>query len=147
VFPHKGKPASPEEIGRSLAVSYLVEGSVRQTGDRVRVTAELVDMRDGRVLWSVRLDEALADVFAMQDSITAQIVGALAVRVTQIEQRRVLTKPTENLEAYDFVLRARPALQSPSGQTMWRRARCSYAPSSSTRITRPPTQRSETPIT
>jgi adenylate cyclase len=114
VFPQKRKPASPKEIGRSLAVSYLVEGSVRQTGDRVRVTAELVDTRDGRVLWSARLDEALADVFAMQDSITAQIVGALAVRVTQIEQRRVLKKPTENLEAYDFVLRARPALQSPT---------------------------------
>jgi adenylate cyclase len=114
VFPHKRKPASPEEIGRSLAVSYLVEGSVRQTGDRVRVTTELVDTRDGRVLWSARLDEALADVFAMQDSITAQIVGALAVRVTQIEQRRALKKPTENLEAYDFVLRARPALQSPT---------------------------------
>ena len=66
------------------------------------------------MLWSARLDEALADVFAMQDSITAQIVGALAVRVTQIEQRRVLKKPTENLESYDFVLRARPALQSPT---------------------------------
>ena len=114
VFPYKRKPASPKEIGRSLVVSYLVEGSVRQTGDRVRVTAELVDARDGRVLWSARLDQALADVFAIQDSITAQIVGALAVRVTQIEQRRVLKKPTENLEAYDFVLRARPALQSPT---------------------------------
>ena len=114
VFPHKGKPSTPQEIGRHLAVAYLVEGSVRLTGDRVRVTVQLVDTRDGRVLWTVRLDEALADVFAMQDSITAQIVGALAVRVTQIEQRRVLKKPTENLEAYDFVLRARPALQSPT---------------------------------
>ena len=114
VFPHKGKPATPQEIGRHLAVAYLVEGSVRLTGDRVRVTAQLVDTRDGRVLWTVRLDEALADVFAMQDSITSQIVGALAVRVTQIEQRRVLKKPTENLEAYDLVLRARPALQSPT---------------------------------
>jgi adenylate cyclase len=114
VFPHKGKPATPQEIGHHLAVAYLVEGSAHLTGDRVRVTAQLVDTRDGRVLWTVRLDEALADVFAMQDSITAQIVGALAVRVTQIEQRRVLKKPTENLEAYDFVLRARPALQSPT---------------------------------
>ena len=114
VFPYKGKPATPQEIGRHLAVAYLVEGSVRLTGDRVRVTVQLVDTRDGRVLWTVRLDEALVDVFAMQDSITSQIVGALAVRVTQIEQRRVLKKPTENLEAYDFVLRARPALQSPT---------------------------------
>ncbi len=59
-------------------------------------------------------DEALADVFALQDKITTQIAGALAIRVTQIEQRRVFAKPTENLEAYDYVLRARPALQRPT---------------------------------
>jgi adenylate cyclase len=114
VFPYKGKPASPDTIRRSLAVSYLVEGSVRRSGDRVRVTAQLVDTRDGRVLWSARFDEALTDVFALQDTITRQIVGALAIRVTQLEQRRVLAKPTENLEAYDYVLRARPALLRPN---------------------------------
>ena len=114
VFPYKGKPASPEEIRRSLAASYLVEGSVRRSGERVRVTAQLVDTRDGRVLWSARFDEALTDVFALQDAITRQIVGALAIRVTQLEQRRVLAKPTENLEAYDYVLRARPALLRPN---------------------------------
>jgi TolB-like protein/DNA-binding winged helix-turn-helix (wHTH) protein/cytochrome c-type biogenesis protein CcmH/NrfG len=114
VFPYKVKPASPEEIGRGLAVAYLVEGSVRQVGDRVRVSAQLVDTRGGRVLWSSRFDEALADVFALQDKMTADIVGALAVRVTQIEQRRVFAKPTESLEAYDYVLRARPALQRPT---------------------------------
>jgi adenylate cyclase len=114
VFPYKAKPASPEEIGHNLAVGYVVEGSVRQVGNRVRVTAQLVDTRDGRVLWSSRLDEALSDVFSLQDDITSQIVGALAVRVTQVEQRRVLAKPTENLEAYDYVLRARPALQRPT---------------------------------
>lgn len=114
VFPYKGKPASPEEIGRDLAVGYLVEGNVRQIGDRVRVSAQLVDTRQGRVLWSARFDEALADVFALQDNITNQIVSALAIRVAQIERRRVLAKPTENLEAYDYVLRARPASQRPT---------------------------------
>ncbi len=114
VFPYKGKPASPDEIRRSLSVSYLVEGSVRQSSDRVRVNAQLVDTTDGRVLWSARFDEALADVFMLQDTITTQIVGALAVRVTEIEQRRVFAKPTENLEAYDYTLRARPALQRPT---------------------------------
>src|SRR5205823_10138619 len=59
-------------------------------------------------------DEALADLFALQDKITTEIAGALAVRVTKIEQQRVLTKPAENLEAYDYVLRARPALQRPT---------------------------------
>jgi len=114
VHAYKAKPASPEEIGRALSVSYVVEGSVRQTADRVRVTTQLVDARQGRVLWSARFDEPLADVFTLQDKITAQIASALALRVTQIEQRRVLAKPTENLEAYDYVLRARPALQHPT---------------------------------
>ncbi len=66
------------------------------------------------MLWSAGFDEALADIFALQDKITTQIAGALAIRVTQIEQRRVFAKPTENLEAYDYVLRARPALQRPT---------------------------------
>ena len=66
------------------------------------------------MLWSARFDEALADLFALQDKITTQIAGALAIRVTQIEQRRVFAKPTESLEAYDYVLRARPALQRPT---------------------------------
>jgi TolB-like protein/DNA-binding winged helix-turn-helix (wHTH) protein/cytochrome c-type biogenesis protein CcmH/NrfG len=114
VQPYKAKPASPEEIGRALAVSYLVEGSVRQTADRIRVTAQLVDARQGRVLWSAHFDEPLSDVFTLQDNISAQIVSAMALRVTQIEQRRVLAKPTESLEAYDYVLRARPASQHPT---------------------------------
>jgi adenylate cyclase len=114
VFPYKGKPASPQEIGRGLAVSYLVEGSVRQTGDRVKVIVQLVDTGQGRVLWSARFDEALADVFALQDDIVTRIVRVLPIRVTQIEQNREFAKPTENLAAYDYVLRARPALQHPT---------------------------------
>jgi tetratricopeptide (TPR) repeat protein len=94
-------------------VRYQVEGGVLQTGDRVRVTAQLVDA-EGRVLWSGRYDEPLAGLFALQDKITSQIAGALAIRVAESEQRRVLAKPTESLEAYDYVLRARPALQRPT---------------------------------
>jgi len=112
VLRYRNKPANPEEIARGFAVRYQVEGGVLQTGDRVRVSAQLVDA-DGRVLWSARFDEALADLFALQDKITTQIAGVLASRVAQIEQRRVLAKPTESLEAYDYVLRARPALQRP----------------------------------
>jgi TolB-like protein/DNA-binding winged helix-turn-helix (wHTH) protein len=113
VLPYKGKPASPAEIARDLGVRYEVEGSVRQSDDRVRVIAQLVDT-DGRVLWSATYDEALADVFSLQNRITTEITGALAIRVTQVEQRRVLTKPTDSLAAYDYVLRARPALQHPT---------------------------------
>jgi TolB-like protein/cytochrome c-type biogenesis protein CcmH/NrfG len=113
VLPYKGKPASPGDIGRSLAVRYQVEGSVRHTGNRVRVAAQLVNA-DGQVLWSARFDETLADIFAMQDKIATEIAAGLAIRVTQFEQRRVFAKPTESLEAYDYVLRARPAFQRPT---------------------------------
>jgi TolB-like protein/DNA-binding winged helix-turn-helix (wHTH) protein/cytochrome c-type biogenesis protein CcmH/NrfG len=114
VLPFKNQAVSPNKVGRGLTVSYVVEGSVRRIAEHVRVSAQLVDTRHGQVLWSARFDEALADVFALQDKITAEIVGSLAIRVTQIEQRRVFAKPTESLEAYDYVLRARPALQRPT---------------------------------
>ncbi len=113
VFPYKGRPANPVEIARNLAVRYQVEGNVRQTGDRVRVTAQLVDT-NGQVLWSASFDEALVDVFSLQDKITTQIAGTLAIRVSQAEQLRVFAKPTKSLEAYDYVLRARPALLRPA---------------------------------
>lgn len=113
VFLFKGKPESPKEIARNLAVRYQVEGSIRQSGDRLKVNAQLVDS-NGRVLWSDSFDEALANVFVLQDKITTQIAGALAIEVEQIEQRRASAKPTDKLEAYDYVLRARPALQAPT---------------------------------
>jgi len=128
VFPYKEKPASPEVLRQRLAVRYLIEGSVRRSGERVRVNAQLVDTSNGQVLWSSRFDEALVDVFALQNTIIGEIVGALATRITQLEQRRVLTKPTESLEAYDYVLRARPALLRPTrantveARTLLRRA-------------------------
>jgi adenylate cyclase len=127
VLPYKGKRARPEEIAHSLAVRYQFEGTVLQAGDRVRVAAQLVDS-NGRLLWSARFDEALADLFALQDKITAQIAAALAIRVARIEQGRVFAKPTENLEAYEYLLRARPALQRPTrgsiaeARTLLRRA-------------------------
>ncbi len=114
---YNGTVANPQEVGRNLAVSYLVEGNIAQIGDRVRVVAQLVDTAQGRVLWSARFDEALADVFALQDKITTELVRALAIQVSQIEQRRVFAKPTGNLEAYDYVLRARPALRHPTRES------------------------------
>ncbi len=113
VFSYKGKPESPGEIARRLAVRYEVEGSVRRSDDRLRVIAQLVDT-NGRVLWTGSFDETLANVFALQDKVAAQIAGALAIRVEQSEQRRATAKPTENMAAYDYVLRARPALQRPT---------------------------------
>jgi TolB-like protein/DNA-binding winged helix-turn-helix (wHTH) protein/cytochrome c-type biogenesis protein CcmH/NrfG len=114
VLPYKGKPARPQDIRRAIGVNYLIEGNIQQVGDRVRVTAQLVDAVDARVLWSARFDEALLDVFVLQEAMTTQITGVLAVRVTENEQKKVFAKPTESLEAYDYVLRTRPSLQRPS---------------------------------
>jgi TolB-like protein/DNA-binding winged helix-turn-helix (wHTH) protein len=113
VSAYRGKPGSPGKIAHDLRVRYQVEGSARQTGNRVRVSAQLVDA-GGRVLWSARFDEALADIFALQDKIATQVAGALAIQVAHVEQRRASDRPTESLEAYDYVLRARPALQRPT---------------------------------
>ena len=113
VAAYKGEAVRPGEIARLLAVRYQVEGSVRYAGDQVRVSAQMVDTQ-GRVLWSARFEETPADVFALQDRITREIAGALAIRVTEFEQRRIATKPTESFDAYDYLLRARPALQRPT---------------------------------
>jgi adenylate cyclase len=90
-----------------------VEGSVQLSRDRLRVIAQLVDA-DGRVLWSARFDEPLANLFALQDKIATQIARALPIHVTESEQRRISAKPPTSLEAYDYVLRARPALERPT---------------------------------
>ncbi|MEO8018776.1 MAG: winged helix-turn-helix domain-containing protein [Pseudomonadota bacterium] len=113
VATYKGAVVRPGEIARVLAVRYQVEGSVRYTPDRIRVSAQLVDVQ-GRVLWSSQYEEAPADVFALEDRIVREIAGALAIRVSEFERRRQATKPTENLDAYDYLLRARPALQRPT---------------------------------
>ena len=112
VFPYKAKPGSPGEIARKLAVRYQVEGNVRQNGNRLHAKTQLVDA-NGHVLWSASFDEPLSDVFALQGAIATQIAGTLASRVTQVELSRTSAKPTDSLEAYDYVLRARPALQRP----------------------------------
>ena len=110
---YKGEVAQPGEIARVLSVRYQVEGSVRLAEDRLRVSAQLVDVQ-GRVIWSARYDEPAGDVFALQDRLMREIAGALAIRVTELEQRRVAAKPPASFDAYDYVLRARPALQRPT---------------------------------
>ena len=113
VAAYRGPAAMPGQVAHALHVRYQVEGSVRFVGDRVRVTAQLVDSL-GRVLWSSRFDAAANDVFDLQDRIAREVAGALAIRVNESELRRVATQPTASFDAYDFVLRARPALQRPT---------------------------------
>ena len=104
---YKGRAAKREEISRELGVRYIVQGSVRQADAKLRVAVELSDAEKGTLLWSERFDGEGKQVFEIQDRIVKNIVGALAVRLTRLEQQRVFAKPTESLEAYDLVLRAR----------------------------------------
>jgi adenylate cyclase len=109
-FPFKGSNASPPEVGRLLNARYLLEGSIRRAGDRVRVNVALTEAATGHHVWSEVYDAELKDIFTVQDDIARRVVGAAAVRLTQFEQERVLAKPTDNLTAYEFVLRGREFL-------------------------------------
>jgi adenylate cyclase len=103
---YKGKTLKPGELERDLGVRYALQGSVRRDGERVRVTAALTDALTGVQLWADRYDGEVKDVFSVQDDITQKVVGTLAVKLTDIERRRSLAKPPENLQAYDYAQRA-----------------------------------------
>jgi TolB-like protein len=100
-----------EEIGRHLGVAHIVEGSVRRAGNRVRVTAQLVDAATGRRVWAERYDRKFDDVFAVQDEITDVIVATLAGRIEAVSRQRSAQKPARDLAAYDYLLRARECMR------------------------------------
>ncbi len=104
-FSFKDTTLDVTEIGTALGVRYLLEGSVRRAGDRLRINAQLLDAASGSHLWAERYDGALAEVFDLQDRITENVVAALAVTLTRAEQQRAMNKPTQHLKAYDYVLR------------------------------------------
>ncbi len=108
-FPFKDSNAAPADIGRLLNARYLVTGSIRRAGSRVRVSVELTESTTGRLVWSETYDAEVDDIFAVQDKIARRVVGAAAVELTRFEQERVLAKPTSNLAAYQYVLRGRDA--------------------------------------
>ena len=105
VFTYKGKAVKMQEVSRDLGVRYVVEGSVQKLGERIRINVQLIDATSGKHLWADRYDEAATDLFDLQDRITKHIVRTLAVKITNIEEKRVFAKPTRDLKAYDYVLR------------------------------------------
>lgn len=105
VFIYKGKTVRLDEIARELDVRYILEGSVRKAGDRVRITSQLIDAHTGGHLWAERFDRQLTDIFALQDEVTQKIVSSLAVKISQDERKRLVRKGTNNMEAYDYALR------------------------------------------
>ena len=106
-FQFKGQNLPPAEIGRRLDARYLLDGSVRRAGDRVRVTAELSEAATGRHVWSQAYDAEIKDIFGVQEDIARRVVGAAAVKLTRFERKRALGKPTKSLAAYEYVLRGR----------------------------------------
>jgi TolB-like protein/class 3 adenylate cyclase/tetratricopeptide (TPR) repeat protein len=108
-FAYKGRAVDVKRVGRELGVRYVLEGSVRRAGDRVRITGQLIDASTGAHLWADRFDGELADVFDLQDRVTASVVGAIAPKLEQAEIERAKRKPTENLDAYDYFLRGMAA--------------------------------------
>ena len=106
-FTYKGRAVNVQEVSRDLGVRYVLEGSVRKAGNRVRITAQLIDGTTGGHLWAERYDRDLTDIFAVQDEVTQRIVSALAVKLTPDERERVVSKGTDNLEAYDTFLKGR----------------------------------------
>ena len=109
-FAYKGRSVKVQEIGRDLGVRFVLEGGIRKAGNRVRITAQLIDAGSGGHLWAERFDRDLTDIFATQDEVVEKIVGALAVTLTRGEAQRLRQHGTGNVEAYESWLRARELL-------------------------------------
>jgi TolB-like protein/class 3 adenylate cyclase len=110
-FAYKGKSPDIRQVGRELGVRYVLEGSVRKAGDRVRLTGQLIDATTGVHIWADRFESTLEDVFELQDRMTGSVVAAIEPKLRMAEIERALRKPTENLQAYDLMLRALPKLR------------------------------------
>jgi TolB-like protein/class 3 adenylate cyclase len=104
-FTYKGRAVDVKQVGRELGVRYVLEGSVRKAGNRVRITGELIDAATNAHLWADHFDGRLDDIFDLQDEITVSVVGAIAPKLQQAEIERAKRKPTESLDAYDYYLR------------------------------------------
>jgi TolB-like protein len=105
-FTYKGRAVDVKQIGRELGVRYILEGSLRKAANRVRITGQLVDATTGANLWSERFEGKIDDIFALQDQMTENVVGAIAPQLQRAEIERAKHKPTESLDAYDYYLRA-----------------------------------------
>jgi adenylate cyclase len=105
-FTYKGHAVDVKQVGRELGVRYVLEGSVRKSGNRIRVTAQLVEAATGNHVWAERYDRDLADIFAVQDEITERVVAAIEPELYAAEQVRSQNKPPDSLDAWECVIRA-----------------------------------------
>ena len=105
-FTYKGKPVDVKQVAQELGVRYVLEGSVRKAGNRVRITGQLIDTTTGAHIWADRFDGALDDIFELQDQVASNVAGAIEPKLRQSEIERASRKPAANLTAYDLYLRA-----------------------------------------
>jgi adenylate cyclase len=115
---YKDKPVQIRDVAEDLGVRYVLKGSVRRAGDRVRIAAQLVDATSGRYLWAERYDRNLAGLFEIQDEVTRKVVAELAVTLKASENERLFRPHTQNFEAYDLFLRARKTYEPPTDQNL-----------------------------
>ena len=111
-FTYKGRAVDVRQIGRELGVRYIVEGSIRKSGSRVRIVGQLVDATTGHHVWADRFDGDMSDIFDLQDKVTESVVGAIEPSIRREEIRQARTKPTDYITAYDLYLRALPGFYS-----------------------------------
>jgi len=111
-FTYKGRAADVKDVGRALGVRYVLEGSLRKTGNKVRITGQLIDTTNGMHLWAERFEGTLEDIFELQDQMAESVVGAIAPQLERAEIERAKRKPTESLDAYDYYLRGIAKLHS-----------------------------------
>ena len=106
-FTYKGKAVDIKQVSRDLGVRYVLEGSVRKTGKRIRVTGQLIDASTDAHIWADKFDSDLEDIFDLQDRLTSNVIGAISPQLERVEIERARRKPTENLQAYDYYLRSK----------------------------------------
>ena len=110
VLPFRNKEVNTRQVGETLRVNYILEGSVRTAGNRIRITAQLISVRDGYHLWAERFDRQVEDIFDLQNEVSQKIVDALKVSLSPSERQLLTQKPTDDLRAYDFYMRGRELL-------------------------------------
>jgi serine/threonine protein kinase/Flp pilus assembly protein TadD len=107
LLPYRDKPVTAPQVGRELSAAYVLGGSLRRSGNRLRITAQLVETRTGHALWAQRFDREMDDVFEVQDEIARSIAQAFRINLSPQEEEKIATKPTQNSVAYDYYLRGR----------------------------------------
>lgn len=141
-FTYKGRAVEVKQVGGELGVRYVLGGSVRKAGNRLRIAGQLIDATTGTHLWADRFEGELGDIFDLQDRVTASVIGAIAPTLEKVEIERAKRKPAESLDAYDYYLRGLATGITSIGRATPKPCASSPAPQSSIPISPRPTARS-----